>query len=72
MRFKAAVEPLNAASKLRAVHFQYAPWVTRRTQGIDRASLKVGQHVVCTVTARLAIVLSATIAAEPAGDGGDA
>lgn len=28
LRYKAAIEPLRAAGKLRAVHFQYAPWVT--------------------------------------------
>lgn len=33
--------------------------LTRRTQGIDRASLKVGQRMDCTITARLAVVLSA-------------
>lgn len=27
-RFKEAIEPLKAAGKLRAVHFQFAPWVT--------------------------------------------
>lgn len=34
--------------------------LTRRTQCIDLAALSVGQRVVCTVAARLAIVLSAT------------
>lgn len=28
LRYRAAIEPLRAAGKLRAVHFQYAPWVT--------------------------------------------
>ncbi len=28
LRYKAAIEPLRAAGKLRAVHFQFAPWVT--------------------------------------------
>lgn len=28
LRYKAAIEPLKAAGKLRAVHFQFAPWVT--------------------------------------------
>lgn len=37
--------------------------LTRRTQGIDQASLSVGQRIVCTVTKRLAVVLSATISA---------
>lgn len=27
-RYKEAIEPLKAAGKLRAVHFQFAPWVT--------------------------------------------
>lgn len=27
-RYKEAIEPLRAADKLRAVHFQFAPWVT--------------------------------------------
>lgn len=27
-RYKEAIEPLRAAGKLRAVHFQFAPWVT--------------------------------------------
>lgn len=28
LRYKAAIQPLKAAGKLRAVHFQFAPWVT--------------------------------------------
>lgn len=31
-RFKTAIEPLKTAGKLRAVHFQFAPWVTGAPQ----------------------------------------
>ena len=40
---------------------QYA--LTRKTQGIDLAALRVGQRVVCTVTRRLPRVLAATAVA---------
>lgn len=31
-RYKEAIEPLRSAGKLRAVHFQFAPWVTAATE----------------------------------------
>lgn len=46
--------------------WQYA--LTHRTQGIDRASLKVGQPVICTVTTQLGVALSAAIATGPGTD----
>lgn len=34
-RFREAVEPLRAAGKLRALHFQFAPWMTFRPDSLD-------------------------------------
>lgn len=41
--------------------------LTRRTTGIDHASLQVGQQIVCTVTKRRGVVLSATTTSRPTG-----
>lgn len=45
---------------------QYA--LTHRIQGMDQASIKVGQPVICTVTTQLGVVLSAAIVAGPGTD----
>lgn len=47
-RFIEALEPLRAAGKLGAVHFQFAPWVMRNRQGIahvEHCRERMPQHL---------------------------
>lgn len=46
-RYKEAIEPLKAAGKLRAVHFQYAPWVTSAPEWkahVEECAARMGDY----------------------------
>lgn len=46
-RYKEAIEPLRAAGKLRAVHFQYAAWVTSAPQWkahVEECAARMGDY----------------------------
>lgn len=46
-RYKEAIEPLRVAGKLRAVHFQYAPWVTSAPEWkahVEECAARMGDY----------------------------